>query len=140
MDYAYQNMRTPLCPSGIESCHAGRRPHRIAPTDDSDEPLFFVRSDAIVTGDTRTLERLLRRNPSLIRERSTRRHRATLLHYVGSNGVESFRQKCPKNVVSTAEVLLKAGAEADMYGGGRPRSAWRQPASTRSVRACSSRC
>jgi hypothetical protein len=83
---------------------------------------FEAAVDAIVTGDVATLERLLRENPELIRARSTRAHHATLLHYTGSNGVEYFRQKTPKNIVRVAEILLQAGAEvdaaADMYGGG----------------------
>jgi ankyrin repeat protein len=45
-----------------------------------------------------------------------------LLHYVGANGLENYRQKTPKNAVAIAEALLKAGsevdAEANMYGGG----------------------
>ena len=69
--------------------------------------------DAIITGDLATLERLLRRNPELIRARSTREHRATLLHYVGANAVEGYRQKTPKNAVKVAEILLQAGAEVD---------------------------
>ncbi len=77
--------------------------------------------EAVISGDLATLERLLRLNPALIRARSTRRHHATLLHYVGANGVEGFRQKTPKNAVAVAEMLLKAGAEVDavaeMYGG-----------------------
>jgi hypothetical protein len=44
-----------------------------------------------------------------------------LLHYVGANGVEGFRQRTPKNAVRVAEVLLGAGADIDavagMYGG-----------------------
>jgi hypothetical protein len=83
---------------------------------------FEAAVDAIVSGDAGTLERLLRENPELIRTRSTRVHHATLLHYVGSNGVEYFRQKTPRNIVRLAEILLKAGAAvdaaADMYGGG----------------------
>src|SRR5207237_1890538 len=51
--------------------------------------------------------------------RSTRRHHATLLHYVGANGVECGRQKTPENAVEVAKLLLDAGAEvdalADMY-------------------------
>jgi ankyrin repeat protein len=77
--------------------------------------------DAIVTGDMATLRRVLRENPKLIRARSTRAHRATLLNYVGANGVEGFRQKTPKNAVQITEMLLDAGAEvdavADLYGG-----------------------
>jgi ankyrin repeat protein len=78
--------------------------------------------EAIVTGDAVTLEQLLRRNPDLIDARSTRRHHSALLHYVGANGVENFRQRTPHNAVQIAEILLKAGADvnavADMYGGG----------------------
>lgn len=83
---------------------------------------FEVAADAIVTGDVITLDRLVRTNPDLIRARSTREHRATLLHYVAANGVENYRQKTPRNAVDVAELLLRAGAEvdaeADVYGGG----------------------
>ena len=82
---------------------------------------FEAAADAIVAGDRPTLERLLAEDPSLVHARSTREHRATLLHYVAANGVENYRQKTPANVVEIAEVLLRAGsdvdAEADMYGG-----------------------
>jgi hypothetical protein len=84
--------------------------------------LFEAAADAIVAGDASTLERLLRDHPELIRARSSRTHHSTLLHYTGSNGIEYFRQKTPKNIVRIAEILLQAGAEvdaaADMYGGG----------------------
>jgi hypothetical protein len=77
--------------------------------------------DAVVTGDVAKLERLLREAPELVRERSARLHHATLLHYVGANGVENYRQTTPKHAVKVAEVLLQAGAEvnavADIYGG-----------------------
>jgi ankyrin repeat protein len=76
----------------------------------------------IVAGDVAALQQLLSENPELIRARSTREHRATLLHYVSANGVEDYRQKTPRNAVRIAEVLLRAGAdvdaEADVYGGG----------------------
>jgi ankyrin repeat protein len=83
---------------------------------------FEEAAEAIVGGDLPTLRRLLRDNPRLVRERSTREHRATLLHYTSANGVEGYRQKTPKNIVAIAEHLLKSGAdvdaEADVYGGG----------------------
>src|SRR5439155_17416028 len=47
---------------------------------------------AVINGDVVTLDRLLRASPWLVRARSTRVHHSTLLHYVGSNGVEGFRQ------------------------------------------------
>lgn len=84
--------------------------------------------EAVIAGDVATLESLLRENPELVRARSTRvthfdppRHRAMLLHYVAANGVEGYRQKCPKNAVDVTKILLGAGAEvdasADLYGG-----------------------
>ncbi|HEU4562020.1 MAG TPA: ankyrin repeat domain-containing protein [Longimicrobium sp.] len=83
---------------------------------------FEQAADAIVAGDASRLRRLLRENLELIRARSTREHRATLLHYVSANGVENYRQKTPPNIVEIARNLLDAGAEvgaeADVYGGG----------------------
>jgi hypothetical protein len=69
--------------------------------------------DAVVAGDTAALESLLREDPALARARSTRSHRATLLHYTSANGVENFRQLSPKNAPRVAEILLAAGAEVD---------------------------
>jgi ankyrin repeat protein len=81
---------------------------------------FELAADAIVAGDAATLGSLLRENPNLIRARSTRVHRATLLHYLGANGFENYRQKSPGNAVAIAKMLLDAGAEvdavADTYG------------------------
>lgn len=75
--------------------------------------------EAVVAGDVATLDTLLAEHPPLARERSTRRHHATLLHYVAANGVEGVRQRTPANAVAVASHLLDAGAEpdalADMY-------------------------
>ncbi|HEV3331151.1 MAG TPA: ankyrin repeat domain-containing protein [Bryobacteraceae bacterium] len=92
-------------------------------------PVFEFESavEAVVNGGLGALQDALRRNPALVRARSTRVckfdppvHRATLLHYVAANGVEGHRQKTPPNAVEIARALLEAGAEpdalADMYG------------------------
>jgi hypothetical protein len=95
-----------------------------------DGPVFEFEAavEAVVNGDLARLEDALRRDPALVRARSSRlcffdppvMHRATLLHYVAANGVEQYRQKTPPNAVEIARALLQAGAEpdalADMYG------------------------
>lgn len=81
---------------------------------------FELAAEAIVTGDAGTLEPLLKEHPELVRAHSTRVHRATLLHYLGANGFENYRQKSPNNAVEIAKLLLDAGAQidsiADIYG------------------------
>jgi hypothetical protein len=84
---------------------------------------FEAAVDAVVGGDLDALRGMLREYPELVRTRSTRRHHATLLHYLGANGVEQGRQKTPANATAIARALLEAGAEvdalADMYGARR---------------------
>lgn len=76
----------------------------------------------VITGDLAELARLLARRPTLVTERSTSPHRATLLHYVAANGVEDDLQVVPQNASEVARLLLGAGAEVDAvaetYGGG----------------------
>ncbi len=92
-------------------------------------PIFAFESavESVVNGDLAVLTDAQRRDPALVRARSSRVccfdppvHRATLLHYVAANGVEGYRQKTPPNAVAIARALLAAGAEpdalADMYG------------------------
>lgn len=69
--------------------------------------------DAVISGDTETLQSLLKKEPDLIRMRSSRAHRAMLIHYVAANGVEDERQRTPTNAVDVANVLIDAGAEID---------------------------
>ncbi len=77
--------------------------------------------EAVVSGDVARLASLLDAHPELVQARSTRRHHATLLHYLGANGVEGGRQKTPPNAVEVTKLLLDAGAQvdalADLYDG-----------------------
>src|SRR3954454_3324985 len=66
--------------------------------------------DAVVSGDTSTLQRELKDSPDLVRARSERTHHSTLLHYVGANGVEGWRQRTPENAVQITELLIDAGS------------------------------
>jgi ankyrin repeat protein len=92
-------------------------------------PIFEFESaiEAVINGELAALEDAIRRDPALIRARSSRVccfdppvHRATLLHYVAANGVEGYRQRTPPEALAISRALLQAGAEpdalADMYG------------------------
>src|SRR5438045_4131677 len=67
----------------------------------------------VVSGDTTTLRQMLQQDPELVQAHSTRKHHATLLHYIAANGVEGARQKTPQNAVEVAKILLDAGAAVD---------------------------
>ena len=84
---------------------------------DPDIRRFETAVDAVVDGDIDLLRQMLHDYPALVRAHSPRRHRATLLHYVGANGVEGYRQKTPDNALAVAKLLLDAGAEADALAG-----------------------
>ena len=77
--------------------------------------------DIVLAGDLAGLKSQLTANPSLAKQTSSFGHRATLLNYLGSNGVETWRQVVPMNIVEVARVLLDAGAEVaatmNVYGG-----------------------
>jgi hypothetical protein len=83
---------------------------------------FEAAVEAVIGGDAEMLRALLHEDPSLATARSTREHRATLLHYVAANGVEDERQRTPSNAVEIARMIVDAGADpnatAEFYGGG----------------------
>src|SRR5262249_55543507 len=49
---------------------------------------FEAAVEAVVAGDVAALRSILAEHPELVLARSSRRHHATLLHYVAANGVE----------------------------------------------------
>jgi hypothetical protein len=83
---------------------------------------FELAVNTLLRGDVDKLRGLLKGDPSLVHQRSSFGHRSTLLHYVGSNGVETYRQRVPRNLAEIARILIEAGADvnakANMYGGG----------------------
>ena len=89
-------------------------------TPDSD---FERAVDAVVSGDLETLAEILDVRPDLVRAHSRYGHGATLLHYLGANGVETYRQRTPMNAAAVASFLIERGAdvaaEAQVYGGGQ---------------------
>jgi hypothetical protein len=81
---------------------------------------FEAAVDDLVSGNLAAFEDHLRAVPGLATARSAYAHRATLLHYVGANGVEQAIQRSPPNAPAMARALLAAGASpdaaADFYG------------------------
>jgi hypothetical protein len=71
---------------------------------------FESAADAVVIGDLASLRALVRKTPSLVRDRSARDHHATLLHYIAANGHEGFRQLTPSR--TDAYPGLKQSADA----------------------------
>ena len=85
------------------------------------DSVFELAVDTLLRGDIEKLRGLLSDDPSLVHRRSSFGHRSTLLHYVGSNGVETCRQRVPRNLAGITSLLIEAGADvnatANMYGG-----------------------
>lgn len=85
--------------------------------------MFEQALDVMLSGDITLLQTLIDETPELTMECSRYGHQATLLHYLGANGVESYRQKTPLNAVELAQLLIAKGASkeatANMYGGGQ---------------------
>ena len=75
----------------------------------------------LLHGNLDSLKSRLASNPDLLFTRSQYNHKATLLHYVGNNGVELWRQVIPSNLLDTTRYLLEAGADVnakmDVYNG-----------------------
>ncbi|AMV22477.1 hypothetical protein [Planctomyces sp. SH-PL14] len=96
--------------------------HAAAEGGDPPDADFELAVDTLLRGDVETLRVLLAGDPRLIHRRSRYGHRSTLLHYVGSNGVETYRQRVPLNLAEITRLLVEAGADvnapANMYGGG----------------------
>ena len=85
------------------------------------DPAFERAVDQTVNGEVDDLSDALDRQPNLGNRTSAYGHRATLLHYVAANGVETWRQRVPANAVDVARLLIDRGADvnarARIYGG-----------------------
>lgn len=86
------------------------------------DPIFERAIEDLLAGDIPSLVGALDRTPDLVVRRSHYEHRATLLHYLAANGVETYRQRVPFNASKVAAVLVERGADviaaASTYGKG----------------------
>ena len=80
------------------------------------QPVFETAVDLLVKGDLLALKELLENNSHLLIQRSSFNHRAALIHYVSSNGVEIRRQMVPENLPDMVRLLISLGAERDALG------------------------
>lgn len=102
------------------ACEYGYKSWDEVPTTPID--IAFAKAiDIMLAGDVDTLKQMLAIDPSLVVRRSHYAHRATLLHYLGSNGVELYRQVVPSNLAEVITILLAHGADhkatMPVYGG-----------------------
>ena len=77
--------------------------------------------DAIVDGRLEDLRSLIKAHPRLAKDTSSWGHNAQLIHYLGNNGVELYRQSVPSNAVAILTCLIENGADLNarmsVYGG-----------------------
>lgn len=81
---------------------------------------FEAAVETVLAGDLDALGQALAAEPALVTTRSHWGHRATLLHYLAANGVETYRQRVPRNAPDVARLLRSHGADvgatAHAYG------------------------
>lgn len=77
--------------------------------------------DALLEGKAALVAESLSSRPALLNQSSGYGHKATLLHYAVSNGVEIWRQQLPLNLPDMVSFLLEKGintnAKMVVYGG-----------------------
>ena len=82
---------------------------------------FEIAIHHLLNGNLPALSVSLEKEPHLIHQQSQLGHKATLLHYAGSNGVEMWRQQVPYNLVEIVAYLIEKGADINakmlVYGG-----------------------
>lgn len=62
--------------------------------------------DDLLSGDLVLVKATLVQHPELINMRSKYGHQAALIHYLGSNGLEIWRQVVPQNLVDLLKLLI----------------------------------
>lgn len=75
------------------------------------DPPFEAALFELLGGRAEALAERLDAAPQLVRARSVFGHGATLLHYLASNGVETWRQVVPANAPEMARLLVERGAD-----------------------------
>lgn len=80
------------------------------------QPGFEMAVDFLIMGNIVELKAILDKYPHLVIQRSAYYHKASLFHYISSNGVEIRRQVVPDNLPEMTRLLLERGADQDARG------------------------
>ena len=82
---------------------------------------FELAVEFLLNGKLELLQSAIGTSPDLLFRKSQFGHKATLLHYVASNGVEFWRQVVPSNLPAMTKWLIEKGADKNakmkVYGG-----------------------
>ena len=85
------------------------------------DPRFEEAVQFALEGQEEELGKALEATPALARGHSSYGHKATLLHYMAANGIETWRQQVPENAAQIMHLLIQAGADTSatmpVYGG-----------------------
>ena len=77
--------------------------------------------DFMLHGDLENLKKLIHKEPKILNMTSPFGHKASLIHYLAANGIETWRQIVPKNAPDMLRLLLDSGADPDtensIFGG-----------------------
>ncbi len=92
------------------------------------DPVLERAVEDLLAGDLHSLRTALASTPDLVLRRSHYGHQATLLHYLAANGVETYRQRVPRDAAQIASLLLERGADPDATA-----NAYGRPLTTRSL-------
>lgn len=74
-------------------------------------PIFEVGVDWLLAGEFKRLIQLINSKPHILTACSPFGHKAGLIHYCGSNGVEIWRQVVPSNLPQMLDYLIENGAD-----------------------------
>jgi hypothetical protein len=75
------------------------------------DPVLEAAIESLLAGDIAAVRRAMVEYPDLVERRSHYGHRATLLHYLAANGVETYRQRVPRCAPALAALLIERGAD-----------------------------
>lgn len=75
----------------------------------------------LLSGNIDNLKKIITQLPHILSLQSRLGHHASLIHYIGSNGIEIWKQKIPANIDQILSMLLQLGADPNynnnIYGG-----------------------